>query len=220
MTSAQADQRRGAALAGPCQPGQARWLTGTCRCFLLAPVPAATKSARDFTAAVLHEWRLDVLNQDAVMIASELAANAIRYGAAAGELVEFSWYHQPGEVTCVVTDASSEPPVQALPDLAAESGRGLQIVDTLAAAWGWLMVGPHRKAVWAALRIPAALLSAPVCYPECLMCRPVIRVGMIRRYCSRWPPAHEVTPACSTTARSSWEVTWWTGPWISTLQPS
>ncbi len=165
MASARAYERR-TVLAGRCLPGSGQWVTGTSRCLLLAPAPASTKSARDFTAAVLRGWGLDELVQDAVLIASELTANAIRYGApqrprsgGAGRgaaPVELSWHREAGQITCVVTDASSDPPVLAPTDLGAESGRGLQIVDALAADWGWALLSAQRKAVWAALPLPAA----------------------------------------------------------------
>jgi anti-sigma regulatory factor (Ser/Thr protein kinase) len=157
VTSAQANERRTAPLEEPWSPGPALWLAGTRRCTVLAAVPAATRSAREFTAAALGGWQLDALIQDAVMIASELAANAIRHAApaaAGAAAVELAWWHRADMLTCVVTDASSDPPVLAAPDLGAETGRGLQIVDALAAAWGWTLLGDNEKAVWAALRLP------------------------------------------------------------------
>lgn len=160
MTSAQANERRTAPLEEPWWPGPALWLAGTRRCTALAAVPAATRSAREFTATALRGWQLDALIQDAVMIASELAANAIRHavpaatGVARAVPVELAWWHRADELTCVVTDASTDPPVLAPPDLGAESGRGLQIVDALAAAWGWTLLSDTEKAVWAALHLP------------------------------------------------------------------
>lgn len=157
MTSLKADQRRLAALAGHTSgpPAASRWLPATGRHILLPPVAAAIKPARDFTAALLREWRLDALIPDAVLIASELAANAVRHGSREGEPVELAWACQPGELICVVTDSSAEPPVQAQPDLGSESGRGLQIVDAFADSWGWALLGPGRKAVWATVGLPA-----------------------------------------------------------------
>jgi len=48
--------------------------------------------------------------------------------------------------------------------------------------------------------------------------RPVIRDGTIRTNSSRGPGAQGSTPA-SRTASCSALVTWWAGPWMSTLQP-
>ena len=125
---------------------------------MLQPGGGAARSAREFTVAALRGWQLEPLIPDAVVIASELAANAIRHAVpAAGspaQLAELAWWHEGHQLTCVVTDASGDPPVLAPPDPAAESGRGLQIVDALSVAWGWTPRGAHQKAVWAALWLP------------------------------------------------------------------
>jgi hypothetical protein len=51
----------------------------------------------------------------------------------------------------MVTDCNSKPPVLGAADQDAESGRGLQVVQALAATWGWMLIGATSKAVWAAL---------------------------------------------------------------------
>ncbi len=125
----------------------------------LKPGTESVKVARDFTAETLRSWQLDGLIEDAVIIASELVTNAIRHGTAlAGQEgppeVELAWKRFASRVTCVVTDGSSRPPVLSAADMSAESGRGLQVVHALAAAWGWMMVGAREKAVWATLMLP------------------------------------------------------------------
>ena len=126
--------------------------------------------------ATLHEWQLDSLTEDAVVIASELATNAIVHGTptaardAANDperaRVELSWWLQASRLICVVTDQAGTPPAVAAQDPEAESGHGLQIVGALAAAWGWTILGTGEKAVWAALDLPGhadpATGSAPV----------------------------------------------------------
>lgn len=128
---------------------------------LLAIGPEAAKAARDFTKLTLREWQLDALISEAVLIASELVTNAIRHGgcAAAAEdcadaKVELAWQRQPSRVICMVTDRSPLPPLLGAADQDAESGRGLQVVQALAATWGWMMLGATSKAVWAALTVP------------------------------------------------------------------
>ncbi len=141
----------------------------------LAPVPESARAAREFTVATLREWQLEPLTEDAVVIASELATNAILHGtAAAGDAaddpgrarVELSWCLQASRLICVVTDHAGTTPAVAAQDAEAESGHGLQIVGALAVAWGWTMLGTGEKAVWAALDLPghvdAATGSAPV----------------------------------------------------------
>src|SRR5215471_4077914 len=133
-------------------------------CLELAPVPESARTAREFTVATLHEWRLEPLTEDAVVIASELATNAVQHGTptAAEDAeedprrarVELSWCLQASRLICVVTDQTGTPPTVASPDPEAESGHGLQIVGALAVAWGWTILGTGEKAVWAALELP------------------------------------------------------------------
>jgi hypothetical protein len=143
-------------------------------------VPESARAAREFTVATLHEWRLESLTEDAVVIASELATNAILHGtpAATGDVtndpgrarVELSWCVQANRLICAVTDQAGTPPAMAVQDPEAESGHGLRIVGALAVAWGWTILGTGEKSVWAALDLPgpadAAAGSAPVLAAE------------------------------------------------------
>jgi hypothetical protein len=106
---------------------------------------------------------------DAVIIASELVTNAIRHARLAGAgpcggpaagCVGLAWQFEAGQLVCVVTDHSDRPPVLVLPGPDAESGHGLQIVQALSAAWGWTMLSPAQKAVWAALPAEALFQQA------------------------------------------------------------
>ncbi len=127
---------------------------------VLKPGPESVKAARDFTAETLHAWGLDGLIQEAVIIASELVTNAIKHGTCltppSADLarVELAWERYASRVICVVTDGSSRQPVLGSADMVAESGRGLQVVHALAAAWGWMVLGAREKAVWAAMLLP------------------------------------------------------------------
>ncbi len=120
----------------------------------LSVAPEAAKAARDFTKATLAEWQLDELVTEAVLIASELVTNAVRHGGCCSgdsNPVELAWQRQASRIVCVVTDCNSQPPVLGAADQDAESGRGLQVVQALAATWGWMLLGATSKAVWAAL---------------------------------------------------------------------
>jgi two-component sensor histidine kinase len=109
---------------------------------------------------MLRDWKLDALVEEAVIVASELVTNAIRHGTcpsvptADSVSVMLAWQRHDGRIICVVTDGSSLPPVLEQADMDAESGRGLQVVHALAAAWGWVMLGACEKAVWAAFELP------------------------------------------------------------------
>jgi anti-sigma regulatory factor (Ser/Thr protein kinase) len=127
-------------------------------------VPESARTAREFTVATLHEWRLEPLTEDAVVIASELATNAVQHGTPAARedgaedprraRVELSWCLQASRLICVVTDQTGALPTVASQDPEAESGYGLLIVGALAAAWGWTILGTGEKAAWAALELP------------------------------------------------------------------
>jgi len=127
---------------------------------MLIPGPESVRTAREFTAATLRNWKLDGLVEEAVIVASELVTNAIRHGMCwsgrdedtAG--VELAWQRQADRIVCVVTDCTSMPPVLEQADMSSESGRGLHVVSALAAAWGWVVLGAREKAVWATFLAP------------------------------------------------------------------
>jgi anti-sigma regulatory factor (Ser/Thr protein kinase) len=123
----------------------------------------AAKAAREFSAQTLRGWGLPVLADDAAVIVSELVSNAIRHGvadrngnSAAYDRIELILWRRSGQIICAVTDPGTGTPALANPDPLAEQGRGLHVVEALAATWGWTRLGDCRKAVWAALPAPGA----------------------------------------------------------------
>lgn len=146
--------------------------------------PESPRAAREFTRDTLQRWDMCALFQDTAMVVSELVTNALCHGVQGsrgvpgdrsgsghdaagaksasglpGRPVEFTLWHRTSHLVCAVTDPSADPPVLRSPDPGAEAGRGLQVVQALAASWGWAMLGFHRKVVWAALRVPQARLA-------------------------------------------------------------
>jgi anti-sigma regulatory factor (Ser/Thr protein kinase) len=128
----------------------------------LRPQPCAVKAARDFAHATLSQWDVNALFDDAAVVISELVTNAVRYGQRAGQdrsapdaRVELVLLNRASCIVCVVTDPNPGPPVRLDPDFAAETGRGLCVVESLSKQWGWTPLAPDRKAVWAALALPA-----------------------------------------------------------------
>ena len=136
----------------------------------LGPEMTSPGLARDFTHQTLNAWELCGLVDDASVIVSELVTNALRHGlrrtpdGPPGEPADRGGPAPPpgpievillwpaGPLFCVVTDPGIGAPVLAGPDLDAEAGRGLQVVQALAAEWGWGLLNPSRKAVWASLQ--------------------------------------------------------------------
>lgn len=101
----------------------------------------------DLAAQGLHRELLD----DVEVVVSELLGNAVRHARAlAGGALLVGWHSDGREIEVEVTDGGSPGRVQPRGvALLEESGRGLRIVDGLAAQWG---VTDHRdgsRTVWA-----------------------------------------------------------------------
>jgi len=130
------------------------------------PAPESVPLARRAVLRTLVGRGLDRIADTTCLLTSELVTNALRHGARGSngrvrdgsgpERVELILLRRPGQMVCAVTDRGAEPPVLARPDPSAEEGRGLRVVEALAATWGWTRLGTHKKAVW-------ATLTAPVC---------------------------------------------------------
>jgi anti-sigma regulatory factor (Ser/Thr protein kinase) len=138
----------------------------------LGAYPTATSCARLHAKSVAWEWGLAELAETVELVVSELTTNAVKAAAAhqeTGEMpgVPYVWVRlTPGQrqVLVEVWDSNPEPPVRADPDLAAESGRGLLLVEAVSATWGYYHVNggaaeesreaglerqPTGKVVWA-----------------------------------------------------------------------
>ncbi|MEU6356578.1 ATP-binding protein [Streptomyces sp. NPDC047072] len=114
--------------------------------------------ARTFTRDTLRSWSLDHRSDDAALVITELAANAVAHAvprpAAGGEAeVWLGLILDPAHLLLTVSDCGDEPPRCKPADLTAlpENGRGLFIVDALAEEWGWTLRPPAGKTVWAKL---------------------------------------------------------------------
>ncbi|MYW50843.1 ATP-binding protein [Streptomyces sp. SID8376] len=112
---------------------------------------------RSFTRDTLGDWSLQQCSDDAALVMTELAANAVTHAAARcpGEPdVRLGFRLEPAHLLLTVTDPDDRPPVRRPPggdaDLE-EHGRGLRIVDALSEAWGWFPAVPAGKTVWARL---------------------------------------------------------------------
>jgi hypothetical protein len=125
----------------------------------LGALRAAVPCARTRARAILREWGLTAFGPDAEAIIAELAANAIdatRAGAARGEGDASFRLWMLGDqlrLLILVWDTILRPPVPGTPGSEQEHGRGLLLVEALAARWRWYY--PARpyggKVVWALL---------------------------------------------------------------------
>ncbi len=112
--------------------------------------PAAAREARQFVSEQLSRWGVasagpDCFVNDAVLVASELVANAVRY--CSGE-VALCLECRPAYLEIAVRDHNPELPEAKQPDMTAESGRGLAIVAALCSEWGVRPEDSHGKVVW------------------------------------------------------------------------
>lgn len=113
-------------------------------------------SARQFVRTVLTRWNCDY--EEALLVAGELAANAVMYGRGRFRV---SLRHEQGTIVLEVSDSSPEPPVLSIPDPHAERGRGLLIVNAVASRWGTRPAPGGGKTVWAELEAHSAEEGKP-----------------------------------------------------------
>lgn len=82
---------------------------------------------------------------DVVATVSELVANAVVHARSDLNVLLERWQHM---IVVAVEDHSPVPPVVQAVDYFAESGRGLQIVDSVADHWGYDLTDVGKR-VWA-----------------------------------------------------------------------
>jgi chemotaxis response regulator CheB len=113
--------------------------------------PASVLLARQFVREKLTGWRLDALLDDAFLVVSELATNAIRH---AGSAYRVGLSRTSTAVRIEVRDAGPGTPEPQPPSNTAENGRGLLLVAAIAASWGIEDGDRGGKVVWAELAVP------------------------------------------------------------------
>ncbi|MCK8680488.1 ATP-binding protein [Streptomyces lichenis] len=140
-------------------------MTGSCSLtdsMTYTPDRRSVRRARRRVAALVIEWGHPGAAGDAALIAGELAANALLHGRVAGRMFRVEVSLDAKVLRVAVTDARGERlPEQREAGVEEQCGRGLAIVDALAARWGVerLVVG---KRVWAELDVDAAAKDVAV----------------------------------------------------------
>jgi DNA-binding NarL/FixJ family response regulator len=112
----------------------------------------SVRLARRFVAEKLDEWELDEISDDALLVASELAANAITH-AESDCRIRLSL--KPTSFRIDVFDTGEGTPEPQPRSATLEHGRGLHLVAAITSAWGLEVVPGFGKLVWAELARPA-----------------------------------------------------------------
>lgn len=107
--------------------------------------PENAAFARHFVGRVLQQWHLEPMVDVAALLTSELVSNAILHGHSGMELC----VSRPADdrVRVEVTDHGAGCPKRRRASTEATTGRGLDMVHTLATDWGVRRVAGG-KAVW------------------------------------------------------------------------
>ena len=116
--------------------------------------PAAAAEARGQVRLAICTWDVPVDPGVAILLTSELVTNAIRHEA--GETVMLAITCSRGQLRVDVHDTSCSLPVPVDAPADAETGRGLMLVDSLSAEWGFYRT-PAGKAVYFTLAFPPGL---------------------------------------------------------------
>ena len=120
--------------------------------------PAHVRLARSFVARTLRDWKLGALVDDAQLVVSELASNAVLHSGSEVRVTLRSdgkfW------VRIELRDDNPRLPVPVAFSHDATSGRGLSMVDAVSTSWG---VGHHGggKTVWAELAVGDGRAAEP-----------------------------------------------------------
>jgi len=134
----------------------------------LGALPTVPSLARGFVSVTLNNWGLGTLADVTELLVSELTTNVVRAAVDPGGGLR---YDDDGKIPLLwirllcdhvrlmievwdTLPAAFGAPVARHPEPDEESGRGLEIIETLAEEWGWEAVpGWAGKKVWAILKI-------------------------------------------------------------------
>jgi anti-sigma regulatory factor (Ser/Thr protein kinase) len=134
--------------ASPPLPMSAR----QCRIPLMADLAAAS-AARSVVEDAIRTWRVPVDAEVAILLTSELVTNAVTHGTpTAGTFVLLTIACDAAGLRVDVHDGCGDLPVLGNAPSEAETGRGLLLVTSLSAEWGFYAT-PAGKAVYFTLEL-------------------------------------------------------------------
>lgn len=113
--------------------------------------PGAVRVARAVVRLLCRAWQLGEVCESAVLVISELSANAVRHGATGMMILRLRLSTR--RLRIELADNSPGTPVVRRPPDEAESGRGMWLVSVLCVRWG-VEPDPIGKRTWAELSIP------------------------------------------------------------------
>jgi CheY-like chemotaxis protein/anti-sigma regulatory factor (Ser/Thr protein kinase) len=107
----------------------------------------SVREARSLVRRTLLEWDLTHLEDEATLVVSELAANALNHAQSSYQV---RIYHNPSTVRIEVRDGGDGTPEPQPASSTREGGRGLLLVSAMSVSWG-LEQTHEGKVVWAEL---------------------------------------------------------------------
>jgi anti-sigma regulatory factor (Ser/Thr protein kinase) len=102
------------------------------RSLRLTPTARSTTEARRFVLSALSEWGLDDLSDTAALLTSEVVTNSVLH---ARTDIEVTVTRLDDGVTIEVSDGSRRSPVRRIQLDEATTGRGVELLEQLAAEW-------------------------------------------------------------------------------------
>jgi anti-sigma regulatory factor (Ser/Thr protein kinase) len=117
--------------------------------------PASAGAARRHVRAVIDAWDIDVDAYVAALLASELVTNALMHGVREDETIRLVITSAEDWMRVSVHDSSRAEPVLTETPVDAEDGRGMTLLASLSACWGFQQTATG-KAVYFMLKAGAA----------------------------------------------------------------
>ncbi|MFF4831440.1 ATP-binding protein [Streptomyces sp. NPDC001315] len=133
---------------------------------LLSATPRGARLARLLAVQQLDEWGWPpscAVSESVALVVAELAANAVAHGRVRGRGFRLTLTVEASDTLRIeVADSRGDrlPLGRRTASPTAETGRGLLLVDALAARWGSDPWPPSGKVVWAEIGLPQPVLAA------------------------------------------------------------